>query len=453
MNIFVILAGLAGFSFVMWDFCQRLPPEQVAHLRRWYRNWMLKGLLTPFLLWIFFNSGVSVRLPPLVLALDSAKINGTWRATMESVLTLGLFIISTYWAAITVAWLLVTLERQATNRRAVKSCILSWSVVLGPIAAFLTWACGWRFAGLAATLWFLPVLQQVLELQYEQKPPPIYSRAIAAIRFDKHEEAEQAIIKELESCEDDFDGWMMLADLYANQFHDLSGAQELIRQTCEHPDITPSQFAVAYHRLADWQLKLAQDPDAARAALEEICRRYPRSHLDHMARLRINQLPASREQWIAQQAVRKIRLHTLAGSAKDADTAPPAKLSHQEAFARTQQCVRRLETNPDDVTAREELARLWGEDLNQVEMAAEQLELLLAMPGIPSAKAAEWLGLQASWHLRFPQNLLAARATMERLIRLYPKTSQAIAAQRRLNFMDLEAKMRQAAGTRHESHA
>jgi len=452
MNILVILAGLAGFSFAMWDFCQRLPPEQAAPLRRWYKNWMLKGLLTPFLLWIFFNSGVSVRLPPLMLALDFAKMNGTWRVTMESVLTLGLFIISTYWAAITVAWLLVTLTRQAANPSQVKSCILSWSVILGPVAVFLTWACGWRFAGMAATLWFLPVLQQVLLLQHEQKPPPMYSRAIAAIHFDKHEEAEQAIIHELESCEDDFDGWMMLADLYANQFHDLSGAQELIRQTCEHPETTPSQFAVACHRLADWQLKLGQDPDAARVALEEICRRYPRSHLDHMARLRINQLPANREQWIAQQSAKKIRLHTLTGSVRDAGAGPPVKLSHKEAFARSQQCVQRLETNPDDITAREELARLWAEDLGQVEMAVEQLEWLLAMPGISSAKAAEWLGLQASWHLRFPQNLLAARATMERLIRLYPKCSQAIAAQRRLNLLDLEAKMRQAAGIRHESH-
>jgi hypothetical protein len=39
---------------------------------------------------------------------------------------------------------------------------------------------------------------------------------------------------------------------------------------------------------------------------------------------------------------------------------------------------------------------------------------------------------------------------MERLIGLYPQTPQAFTAQRRLNLMKIEAKMRQAAGTRQE---
>jgi tetratricopeptide (TPR) repeat protein len=382
-------------------------------------------------------------------SVEFAKMNGTWLETLQRVATLGLFVIGTYWAALTVGWLLVVLSRQTTEPRQFRNCLLIWSAILGPLAVLLTWSFGWRFAGLGATLWLLPILQHVLALQPEQKMAPIYSRAIAAINFDKYEEAEKAVIHELESCEDDFDGWMMLAELYANQFNDLAAAQELLRQTCEHPGTTPSQFAVAHHRLADWQLKLAQDPDAARAALEEICRRHPRSHLDRMARLRINQLPASREEWIVRQGVKKIHLHTLSGSARSSGAAPSAKMSFHEAFARSQQCVQRLQSNPNDVAAREELARLWAEDLDQVEMGVGQLDLLLAMPGVAPSKAAEWLGLLASWHLRFPQNLVAARTIMERLIRLYPQSTQAFAAQRRLNLLDLEAKMRQGVGTQH----
>jgi hypothetical protein len=119
-----------------------------------------------------------------------------------------------------------------------------------------------------------------------------------------------------------------------------------------------------------------------------------------------------------------------------------------QAAARTRQCVARLQANPDDVPAREELARLWAEDLDQVEIGVEQLELLLTMPGAPPAKAAEWLGLLASWHLKFPQNQPAARDALERLLRLYPQSPQAFAAQRRLNVMEIETKMRQAAETR-----
>jgi hypothetical protein len=450
MSLLAIFLGLAGFCVILWDFCQRLPPEQVPKLRRWFKHWMFKGLLTPFLLWMVFNADAWDWLPPLMTDVDLAKLTGEWPQMMRQVATLGLFVVGTYWAAVTVAWLLLVLWRQAADPRQFRSCVLIWSAMLGPVAVLITWSYGWRFAGLGATVWLLPILQQILALQPERKTAPIYSRAIAAIHFDKYAEAEKAVINELQSCEDDFDGWLMLAELYANHFNDLPGAHKLIREICEHPGTTPSQLAVACHRLADWQLKLGQDPDAARAALEEICRRHPRSHLDRMARLRINQLPATREEWLARQGVKTIRMPTLHGSTRDSGAAAPAGLSRPEAFARSQQCVERLTSNPDDIPAREELARLWAEDLDQVDMGVEQLELLLAMPGPSPAKAAEWLGLMAWWHLRFPQNLSAAREVMERLIGKYPHSPQAFAAQRRLNLMDLEAKMRQAAETRQE---
>jgi hypothetical protein len=119
-------------------------------------------------------------------------------------------------------------------------------------------------------------------------------------------------------------------------------------------------------------------------------------------------------------------------------------MSRETALARSQECVKSLQTNPDDVPARETLARLWAVELGQVDLAVEQLELLLAMPGTTPAQAAQWLALMASWHLRFPANLPAARKVLERLLQLYPQSPQAFAAQCRLNVMDLEAKMRQA---------
>jgi hypothetical protein len=450
MSFIALFLGLAGFCAVMWDFSQRLPPEQVPKLRRWFKVWMFKGLLIPFLLWIVFNADAWNWLPPLMQDVDAAKAHGDWPEMMLLVTTLGLFVVATYWAAATVIWLLVVLSRQAADRGQFRNLVLLWSAVLGPLAVLITWIFGWRFAGLGVTFWLLPILQQFLAAQPEQKTLPIYTRAIAAMHFDKYDEAEQAVLDELQSCEDDFDGWLLLAELYANHFNDLPGAQNLLRETCAHPDITPSQFAVACHRLADWQLKLAQDPDAARAALVEICRRHPRSHLDRMARLRIDQLPATREEWLARQRVKTIRMPSLRGAAGVSATAAP--LSRQEAFARSQQCVESLTSNPDDISAREELARLWAEELGQIELGVEQLEWLLAMRGTTPAQAAGWLGLMASWQLRFPPNLSAAREVMERLIRRYPQAPQALAARRRLAFMDLETRMRHAAEARHEHH-
>jgi hypothetical protein len=141
---------------------------------------------------------------------------------------------------------------------------------------------------------------------------------------------------------------------------------------------------------------------------------------------------------------------SLRGSHTASSAPAPADMSRPEAFDRSQQCVERLTSNPDDIPAREELARLWAESLGQIEMGVEQLELLLAMRGTMPAKAAEWLGLKASWLLRFPPNLPAAREVMERLIHRYPQSPQALAARRRLHFMDLEAKMRHATDSRHQ---
>jgi hypothetical protein len=78
--------------------------------------------------------------------------------------------------------------------------------------------------------------------------------------------------------------------------------------------------------------------------------------------------------------------------------------------------------------------------------------MVLAMRGTSPAQAAGWLGLMASWQLRFPPNLSAAREVMERLIWRYPQSPQALAARRRLAFMDLEAKMRQSAEVRQMHH-
>jgi tetratricopeptide (TPR) repeat protein len=441
MSLLLAILGLAGFCLVLWDFSQHLPPLQRSQLRRWFRNWTIKGLLVPFLLWLLFNSAPAAWFPPLMLMVEFAKANGQWSDALFYVATLGLFVIGTYWTAVTSGWLLLVLWRQTTDPRQFRACVFLWSAFLGPAAALITWNFGWRYAGLGATLWFLAIVQQVLALQPGNKAPPIYSRAIAAIHFDKYEEAEKAVIAELESCEDDFEGWLMLADLYANHFNDLPGAEQIIRETCGHPGTTASQFAVAFHRLADWRLKPGRDPRGARAALEEISRAYPNSHLDRMARLRAAQLPADEKELLAREAVKTIYLPTLRSP-------PPPRMPRLQAAARTRQCVARLQANPDDVPAREELARLWAEDLDQVEIGVEQLELLLTMPGAPPAKAAEWLGLLASWHLKFPQNQPAARDALERLLRLYPQSPQAFAAQRRLNVMEIETKMRQAAETR-----
>jgi hypothetical protein len=296
----------------------------------------------------------------------------------------------------------------------------------------------------AAMLWILPIAHGALSIAVPKHPVPMYSRAIAKMKFGKYDEAEWEVIHELEKCDDDFEGWLMLAELYANHFRDMAEADRTIRETCGQPNVTGSQVAVAMHRLADWYLKLADDPTGARRALEEICQRMPGTHLDKMARQRINRLPATREELREQRKGRTIRLPALGDSLDQAAGSSEPTLSQAQTVAQANKWVEKLKQDPDNVPAREELARLFAEHLDQLDLAIEQLNLLMEMPGQPEHKITEWLSLLAAWQIKNRRDLGAARILLERLVRDYPQSPQAFAAQRRINLMDAELKFRQA---------
>ena len=442
MGIFGAIICLAFFFLVLFDFSQRLPAARRSKFHRWFIAWAIKGLFVPTLLWVLFDGGIFDCFPPFTPEVEFARLAGHWFKAICDVVTIGLFIIGSYWAAMTSAWLLAVLAQQTEHQREFKQCVLIWSAFLAPVAVLVTFSFGWQFAGVGATLWFLPIIQQVLTLQPQQTLRPIYSEAIAKLHFDKHEEAESAVLKELEKCEDDFDGWLLLAELYANHFQDLAGAEEIIRQTCDHPKTTPSQIAVAFHRLADWHLKLANDPQAARRGLWEICRRHPKSHLDRMARLRIEQIPLSKEEFIEHQTPKPIPLPAHYVQPDESPAPPATGLIREQAVARARSCVERLKKNPDDIALREDLARIFAEQLDAVDQGLEQLELLLGMPNQPEKRAAQWLSLMAAWQFAYKKDAPAARKLLERLVRLYPQTPQAFAAQSRLNLMAVESRMR-----------
>src|SRR2546421_596833 len=146
------------------------------------------------------------------------------------------------------AWRFSRDDERADNLRRMLWCKLK-SVALPAI--FCVWVGGWLALGLAVTLLFLPVAGYAPEILHKKRLPPMYSRAIARMKFGKYSEAEQEVLRQLENCENDFTGWLMLADLYANHFSDLAEAEQTILEICEHPKTTPSQLAVALHRLAD----------------------------------------------------------------------------------------------------------------------------------------------------------------------------------------------------------
>jgi hypothetical protein len=444
MVLFGLIVTVAGFCLPAANLWGRLPKAQAADLRRWLRLWAVKGLAAPVLLWLVFNSSFSEAFPPLMIQIQAAPRGFATMRAFFATAGIGFCVIISYWAAMTLGWWLQVLETQAEDRRRFRRAVLGWSVFLAPLAVLIVCGFGAESAGVAGVVWLGLIAQAVIPLAFREKTAPTYSQAIIKMIGGKYLEAESAVIEELEKSEDDFNGWMMLAELYAHHFDDLAGADRIIRDTCAQAGTSVSEVCVAFHHLADWHLKLAADPLAAREALEEIGRRFPETHMARMARRRIEQLPASREELIAQRTPKLIRLPALGRTLDHSAPYPASSSARKEAAAQANNCVQKLQKNPDDMAVREELARILAERLDKAGAAIEQLELLLNMPDVSDGQAARWLGLVAAWQMKYQGDLQKGRETMERLVRIYPQSTEAFAAQRRLCLMDLEAKIRAA---------
>lgn len=419
--------------------------DQDTQTSRCLVGWACKGVFVPVIVWMVFNSGISPRMPPLMPEIAIAQSGGaSWASATLEVTADGLLVIGSYWAAITLGWLATLIATRASNRTDFISLSVFWCLVLTPLVWPILHFSGWKGVGFAGMVWLLPIVHCTMSLAPSKKPCPIYSRAIAKMKFGRYAEAESAVIRELEKCEEDFDGWMLLADLYANQFNDLPEADRTIREVCDQPKITSLQISIALHRLADWHLKLGENPVAARVALEAICQKLPGSHVARMARQRMDQLPATREELREQLKARSFPLPALSEILDEGADHTKPETNHADAALLANQYAEKLKRDPNSVPEREKLARILAERLGEVDLAIDQLELLIGMPEQPDQKITEWLSLLAAWQLNYRRDNAAARKPLERLVHEYPQTAQAFAAQRRLNLMEMELRVSRA---------
>jgi hypothetical protein len=432
-----------AFAGTGWAIAYRLAPEQQRdQVLRWMLPWSLKGLAWPILLWAIMNIGISFELQPFMPQIQAAQNRGAgWFSEFVRVLGTGLFVVSSYWSATTVAWALAKGARglQGEQRSDFKALCLTCFIAMILPAAGIFLLGRWTTLGLAITAMLLPVAAYAPSILHIKKMPPMYARAIAKMKFGKYSEAEWEIIRELEKAEDDFQGWMMMADLYASHFHDMREAEQTILDICEQPTTTNSQLSIALHKLADWYLKLAGDPDAARRALQMICDRTRGTLLARMAQLRINQLPGSAEEMREREIARPIPLPALGDSLDEGSTSHGSTAQQRaEALETANSCVEKLKLDPNNVEARERLARLLAERLDNAEQGIEQLDLLLGMPDQDAARRAQWLGLTAAWQLKYRHDADSGRKTLERLVSEFPSSVQAFAARRRLELLQRE---------------
>src|SRR5262249_35811133 len=153
-------------------------------------------------------------------------------------------------------------------------------------------------------------------------------------------------------------------------------------------------LAYALYSLADWYLKLGQDRDAAQRALEKIIELLPDTEFSLGAAQRVahladtEQLLASHEQkkFAVPEGVRNLGLLQAHDQPKSA-AVDPAQLAAQY--------VKHLEQHPLDTEAREKLAVLYVDHYHRLDLAAAELEQLIAEPNQPDKLVVHWLNLLA----------------------------------------------------------
>lgn len=459
----IVVTAIAGGALYYWrqDAEQRGDDDAV----RSYLVWAAKGLVSPLLIWTLFNSGWFF--DALFPRISQAIAAGKWAKVFVPATASFLFYLATWWAVVTLGWIAVRVCMRTEKRMDFFATAAVWMLFALPAAFFVILLMGTGGIGVAVAVCTGSAVHGALRIAPFEKTkelPPTYSRALAKIAFDKFNEAELEIIRQLEKAESDFDGWMLLAELYAVHFHDLKTAEQTICELCDDANTTPPQVSIALNRLADWHLKLESNPVNARWALDKICERLPGTHMAAMARRRIDQLPATREEYIAQQAhghtVKLLGVEEHQPLTRDeshgreqwlqAPEGHRVRITEQRAIPTSRElatkeaseCVEQLKANPDDLSARERFAVLMAESLEQPDVAIEQLNLLLALPGQPDSQRAKWMMMLAEWHAKRRNDVDAARAALQRIITEAPQSREAFDAQRRLYLMQMDSAMK-----------
>jgi tetratricopeptide (TPR) repeat protein len=318
--------------------------------------------------------------------------------------------------------------------------VLAWPVVVLIPAAIL----GLMWAPSMAAIVARPLTGLFDGGNEEVEPQPFYSIAEAKRRKGLYLEAAQEVRCQLEKFPGDLTGTLLLGAILAENLKDLPGTRQLIQEWLDRPNVAPQGAATVLQSLADWELQIGRDPEAARACLERIVHDYAGTQFSHQAQQRIAHLPAPE---YLRQAAENAALDLPPGE-KDiglrpgfTGNAPAGESDNPESLA--QSCVEQLQRHPADTETREKLAQLYAEHFQRLDLAADQLEQLIALPAETTKHVARWLNLLATLHVKIGGDVPAAEQALRRIIDRFPNSASASLALERLASLNLELRATQ----------
>ncbi len=274
------------------------------------------------------------------------------------------------------------------------------------------------------------------------EPHPFYSIARARQKQGKHAEAIAEIQKQLDRFPTDVEGQMLLAEIQAQDLKDLAAAESTIQQFCAQPGHAPANIAFAFYSLADWHLKYAQDRNAARRAFEQVIALLPDTEFALAAAQRIGHL-ANPDMPLAQTEVRKFVVTEGIRNLGLARNPKPFAPMEKEPGKLAVEYVRHLEQHPLDTEVREQLAVLYAEHYQRLDLAADQLEQMITLANQPAKHVVRWLNLLTDLQVKSGVDYQTVKQTLQRIIELDPNLAAAETARKRIGLLKLELKAKQ----------
>jgi hypothetical protein len=102
--------------------------------------------------------------------------------------------------------------------------------------------------------------------------------------------------------------------------------------------------------------------------------------------------------------------------------------------------VKHLQEHPFDGEAREKLAVIYADHYQRMDLAADQFEQLITCPNQPQKRVVGWINRLADLQVRHGENYETVRATLQRVLDLYPGGAAAEVAANRITLLKLELK-------------
>lgn len=272
------------------------------------------------------------------------------------------------------------------------------------------------------------------------EPKPLYSIAYSKRKLNKPLEAVVEIRKQLAKFPNDFEGVTLLASIQAEDLKDLSSAEITLNHFCDSENAPPKQVAAAWTQLADWHLKLFQDADSARVALERIIEKFPDTELSLQAAQRIAHLGGTEKQLRVAQNRQPVFVPEGVKSAGLRDSMLDLVPDETDPTKLAADFVKHLELHPGDTEAREKLAIIYARHYQRLDLAALELEQLIEQPNQPTKRVAHWLNLLADLQIHGGADYDAVRATLQIIVEKFPDLPAGEMARSRLGRLKLELK-------------